>query len=637
MPLYLPNINREETSRRVTASFYGINKNLRCGDGEWMDMKNLTSDEAPVMSVRKRRGIPDLGMKPTANVEHRPTCITTRAVGNAGTYQPVWIDGTTLHEGKSVQIDLAQYGYRDNGTERTMVNMGAYLIVIPDMIYVNTTKPEDSGKIMDEFTSGGTWTVVTADYEAKEPKYVQATKPTGTEEDPIENGALWHKIGEDGGLFRYDEEGAEGEEWYSVASYLKITGKSGDAPIRIETKSPMRAGDTIRIDGIDPVVNKQSMVAKVDDGLGTEDFPTYVLVLGSMATAKIETTAAADGVTIKRVIPKMDFVCEANNRLWGCRYGDDGNGSFVNEIYCSARGDFFRWIAGAADNEDAPVTFSVGTDGVWTGAINYNGYPTFFKERGMHRVSGYGASGFSTYDTQCMGVARGAHKSMAVVKNVLYYKSASAIMGFDGSTPVPVSDALGRLHGYVGAVAGACGSKYYVSLWKMSDGTVKDVSLYSLDTDVGLWYREDETECESMAAAGDNLYFIAVDRKLSGVTHTIMTVEATEDMATAEMETDRITWYAETGLIGLETPDEKYLTNLAVRVKLDAGASIRVSVEYDSMTDWIQVTAMETGTMKTATVPIKPRRADHMRLRFEGIGGCKIFTITKTFETAEDR
>jgi hypothetical protein len=33
---------------------------------------------------------------------------------------------------------------------------------------------------------------------------------------------------------------------------------------------------------------------------------------------------------------------------------------------------------------------------------------------------------------------------------------------------------------------------------------------------------------------------------------------------------------------------------------------------------------------------VMPARCDHMRLRLEGVGGCKVYSITKTMENAEE-
>lgn len=631
MPLYMPEIYEEDTGRTMTATFAGLNRSLRIGDGELSDMENLTSDEYPVLSVRKRRGIPKL-------YADKPVGLITRAFGSAGEFQPVWIDGTVLHIGESDEINLASFGYRDDGGDRQLVSMGAYIIVIPDMIYINTVKTHDRGIISDVYASGGTWSARVCDFEGKYPRFVRKDTPkaqAATETEPaveLHNGDLWHKTGVSPALYRYDEDTGE---WYSVSSYLKVTGTDPSSPnagwAAITMKSPLQAGDTVRISG-PTAVSGVHMIQRVDEYPFLGIKATFFLVEGILDSE----TQNSSGIRIERVIPKMDFVCEAGNRLWGCRYGEDGQENFVNEIYCSARGDFYRWIAGAADNEDAPVTFSIGTDGAWTGAINHDGYPTFFKERVMHRIGGYGASGFSVYETPCPGVARGAHKSLAVVNNVLYYKSYSAIMAFDGSQPVPVSDKLGKLSGYTGAVGGACGEKYYISLWRTSGGRAHDAHLYVLDTVKGLWFREDSTRCESMAGAGDNMYFIAVSERDGETEHTIMTVEPREGDLTDEVEGGSIPWHAVSGIIGLETPDAKYVTRLSIRLHPEAGSSVRVSVQYDSVDVWKQIGGSEDGRMRTVTLPVTPTRCDHLRLRLDGVGACRVYSITKTIEQSED-
>jgi hypothetical protein len=239
-----------------------------------------------------------------------------------------------------------------------------------------------------------------------------------------------------------------------------------------------------------------------------------------------------------------------------------------------------------------------------------------------------------------MGVAQGAHRSPAVVGNILYYKSAGAVMRYDGSPPVPVSEALGRLTGYDNAVGGACGNKYYLAIRRKTDGRVTDKHIYVLDTDKGLWYREDDTEVESMAAAGDNMWFVAVERiydeDKETVMRRIMTVEPINSHDPVEIDRSPIHWYAETGIIGQETTDARYLDQVILKLRLEAGSSVRVSVQYDSQNGWRQIAATESPALKTVPMPILPARCDHMRLRIDGIGPCKIFSMTRIFEKAEE-
>jgi hypothetical protein len=69
---------------------------------------------------------------------------------------------------------------------------------------------------------------------------------------------------------------------------------------------------------------------------------------------------------------------------------------------------------------------------------------------------------------------------------------------------------------------------------------------------------------------------------------------------------------------------------------MEAGATVRVMVQYNSTGYWKQIMATEAPTMKTVTMPVMPARCDHMRLRLEGVGGCKVYSITKTMENAEE-
>ena len=653
MALTMSTLYEESGSRTMTQVFYGLNKNLRSADGEFFDMKNLTSDEAPVMAVRERRYVPSWGASD-------PTDIVS-GVGAAYSNDGIcrvdgicWIDGTKLKIGTGKSVDLTDFGFKKGDTNRSIVKLGAYLIIVPDMIYVNTVDTENKGVIKDSIVNReNTYTLSVCDYEGKIPEFTQEQEP-----EEAEKGDLWHDIGDSPALRRYNK---ETDEWYEVVSYIRIStsyyAESIPAwqPKQFTFEKPLLAGDAIQIKNLHDAVNGRKQVAKVQDSWIDEKSASAIYVQGILNKEYIEVTATKQKpVTIERVIPKLDYVCEAGNRLWGCRYGDDGYGNFVNEIYCSARGDFFRWIQGEATNEDAPVTFSVGTDGVWTGCINYGGYPTFFKKNSIHRVSGYGASGFALQEAPCTGVQSGAERSLAVVNNVLYYKADHCIMAYDGTVPVNVSDKLGRLSVYNRAVGGACGGKYYVSMWMRRElGSTekedKNPVLMVLDTEKGIWHKEDETECESMASDGDNMYFVETIRKGSvekpTVTHAIKAVKPPEDLNNplwgqasidAKKEPAMIPWYAETGVIGLESPDAKYISRLTIRLQLDAGASVRVYVQYDSSGYWKQIAGTEADTMRTVSMPVVPMRCDHMRLRLEGVGGCKVYSITKTVEIGEE-
>ena len=654
MPFYMPNLYDEQTSAARTDTFLGLHNAMRISDGELFDMKNLTSDDAPLLSVRKKRGKVFLYTDETVPIHKGdPVCLTAKTVTDRDGYDSnvlCYLDAYTDDEG-ATKYGLAM-GERflslglssaDSGRRR-MVHMGAYLVIVPDMVYVNCANPDDFGPIKDELTkTDGAVGFTVVDFQGQVPDYIQTQRPDQNdagETVEITNGTLWWK-GEPnateeeaaavsgGGLYRYDADTLKwlSETPYYVVSLTSINADGFSVPQKLALTSPLQDGDPLFFEGMGDL-----------DGVHALQLPelyggTRYVVTGLPITtySKTITATEANPITIGRVVPVLDYVCECDNRLWGCRYGDNGRGEFVNEIYCSARGDFYKWISGAADDPDAPVTFSLGSDGPFTAAVSYGGYPTFFKEKMMHRVSGSGASGYGVYDNPCVGVAMGADKSLATVGNVLYYKADGAVMAYDGSSPVSVSEKLGKLYAFGRAVGGACGGKYYLSLYNENPNEPNAV-LYVFDTERGLWHKEDATEAESMASVGDNLYVNAVRRSALGVTHEIFSVIA----QSGEVPEEDVPWFAETGILGMETEDAKYLCKIALRLSLDAGSHVRVSVEYDSCGEFVQVMATEAPSLRTVTLPIIPRRCDHLRLRLDGVGGCRVFSLVKTFEKAED-
>lgn len=625
MPFIMPPLYEEARTRTMLDTFGGYNHNLRIGEGEFYDMMNLCSDDYPVLSVRPPRGTAPAELSSHAADAVSPECLTV--VTPEGTPQGeeklCYIDGNTLVVG-DVKIDFT----KKEGARRSMVRMGAYVVIVPDMYYVNTIDVADRGYIEDEW--GGNdpeqWTLYVADYEGKMSRFDQEKDPCrygmmgAAYETPITlpNGTLWFRTGGTPTLFRHD---ADTGEWVETDCYTWVLAKEACISLRRE----LRPGDTVRLGNM-PVEDMDGVyqIVKTRCIEHSGEWRVWMFLIRMTPSS----TYPLRGVpSISRVIPKMDLVCESGNRLWGCRYGDDGHGNFVNEIYCSARGDFFRWCLGDADDLDAPVTFSVASDGPFTAAVEYGGYPTFFKERVMHRVSGTFPSNYAVYTDEVRGVMGGCERSVRVIDGVLYYKARSAVMAYDGSQAVVLSQKLGELSDFGEAVGGVYQSRYYISMKHRGSGESR---LFVLDTARGLWYREDDVCMESAAEEAKNLYYIAADD--SGK-RAICAIRGDRDAADADSHT---AWYAESGLIGLETPDLKYISRLAIRLHMSAGAFARALIQYDSCGEWEPVMTYETPNMRTVTVPLILRRCDHMRLRLEGQGACKILSITKTMENGGD-
>ncbi len=151
-----------------------------------------------------------------------------------------------------------------------------------------------------------------------------------------------------------------------------------------------------------------------------------------------KTTQTFDGpfpdVTAQRRVPDLDWLTEHNNRVWGCS-------STENVIYACKLGDATNWFSYRGTAADS-YAVTVGSDGAFTGAATCMGYVLFFKENGLHKLYGTKPSDYQMSSIQCSGVAKGAHQSLCVINETLYYLSMDGVMAWDGSLPTKVSASL---------------------------------------------------------------------------------------------------------------------------------------------------------------------------------------------------
>ena len=94
-----------------------------------------------------------------------------------------------------------------------------------------------------------------------------------------------------------------------------------------------------------------------------------------------------------------------------------------------------------------------------------------------------------------------------------------------------------------------------------------------------------------------------------------------------------VTWFGVTGLRGLSDPDLKRVREVLVRVKMDAGALLRVHIMLDEDGQWIRILdrrQQKTGSFLIRYSPV--RRCDVYRLKFEGEGKTVIYSITEATE-----
>ena len=573
-----PTLYVKQKSRQMSDAFLGYNHNLRIGDGEFYDMKNMTSDYYPVLAPRKKRGVYKSGIKANGIIAKDKLC---------------YVDGSAFVIGdERIEMGLS------DGT-KDLISMGAYVIIMPDRKYINTVKTDDRGDIDEEYTTTAdvTFTLCTLTGEAY-------NLPNGSDTAPANptNGQLWLDTSSTPHTLK--KYSTANEMWVSIATtYIKVASTGIGANFK-QYDGVKLSG--ITADGLTGLNGSHALWGCDKD---------YLIITGILDKVTTQTGA----ITVSRKMPILDFIVESNNRLWGCRYGADEDGNTVNEIYACKLGDFKNWNCFMNLSTDS-YTVSCGTDGPFTGAITHLGYPLFFKENCVHKVYGNYPANFQLQDTTCRGVQRGSHRSLAIVNETLFYKSGNAVCAYDGSLPVEMSTALGEVR-YSDAIAGAHGNKYYITM-KSADGAYH---LFVYDTAKGMWHKEDNLHADCFCSYMNEMYSIDHDTK-----H-IITM-----LGSGTQDSRRVPWMVETGLVGMSLPDMKYISRLLVRMSLEVGAKVDVSIQYDSMGDWEQVCQMTVTSLRSFSVPVRPRRCDHFRIRIEGEGEGKIYSVTKTIEQGSD-
>lgn len=584
--MYLPTLNEIAQSRINTEVFRGRNHNMRIIHGEWYDEQNLCASYYPLFSQRNKRGIINQLTAPQGMLAKDALMYID---GSSVIYNGYPVNGITL----STDADMLP---------KQMVSMGAYAVIFPDKVYINTADLSDCGSLDAKFTAGSTIDVTAQMCRVDGSEFAVQDVGDTAPEDP-ENGQYWIDTSADVHVLKQYSE-AQGMWIENISTYVRI----GCTGVGVN----FSVDDGVRISGL---TGNEQLTALNNDNVIMTKGDDYIVITGILDNIHTQ----KGGLKVTRECPDMDFVTESNNRIWGCKYGLV-NGQTVNEIYACKLGDFKNWRCYAGISTDS-YAVSVGTDGVFTGAITHLGYPLFFKEDCIHKIYGTMPSEYAMNTTACRGVQKGSWRSLSIVNEVLYYHSRGGVVAYDGSLPVSISDAFGTVK-YDNASAGSIAGLYYIS---MQDAQ-KDWHMFTYDTEKRIWHREDSTHALCFANVRGDLMYINADTK--------QLISATG--MSGEPESD-IEWYAESGIMGYEYPDSKYLSRYNIRVKLGAGAKLTMYLEYDSDGEWREQGTYEGSAMlRTFTIPVIPRRCDHLRMKLAGRGDVKIYSIARYLEGGSD-
>lgn len=541
--------------------FGGLDHRVGAEDGALYDMRNLYSDDYPILAVRPKRPVLEKLEKPNGLFYHHGL---------------MWVDGTDVY------YDGALVGQVED-SKKTFGALGPYIVILPDKMCYHT---ED-----------GSWKAMESSWES-------------------DSNTMTLRILSADGRFDDNDAYVNSNTYTALAVGMNTLVTSQDAENTAPDFSQIfRVGDAVTIQGL-----KKKGAA--------ESAPMSAIIRGFRREVAAFTTAGSyrccsriifdtgiftgygivGTLTITREVPQLRYLCEDGNRLWGC----DGD-----TIYASKLGDPLSWnVFDGLETDSWALT--PGSSGEFTGCINFQGYPTFFKEDRLYKVYGSLPSNFSVVDSPCLGVAAGCADTLALVWGSVFYLGTNGPMVYTGSLPRPVSHELGDIR-LTGGSAGSDGLKYYASL---SDPGGQS-RLYVYDVQRSLWHIEDEMAAVGFCRVDGDVYCLGAD----GAIQILGTAKTAPEGAAEEED---LPWMVEFADFTHEDPNHKGVSKLQLRLELEEGSQVRILIQFDSDGVWRTVRALEgTGRKRSWYLPIVPRRCDHYRLRLEGTGRAWVHSLVR--------
>ena len=609
--MVLANRTRVQNSRTLLRAFGGLNEGYGCSEAEYSAGINFSSRDFPALSTRKpRRKLRTLtGLN---GMYHLNGLLTV--CGKDLVYTPD--DG-----GETVTCTDAVAD-----SKKALVGLGTKILIFPDKVAFDTADGSVSAL-------GACWkaegqSVEFAPCDAEGRTYT----PTGVGREEPESPADGHiflKVEDEEHPWRYDGT----LEVYSAASgnwtalpldYCRITAAGAQEKfcqwdtVTVQGTAAKQAGQWEALDGdcVVYAVTENSLCVRADPAgdyfYGTLVQGTDAAQWTSLDGSQTRSIAAEQTVQLERRVPDLDFVTECDNRVWGCS-------SRENVIYACKLGDPTNWFSYRGIAADS-YAVTVGSDGAFTGAATCMGYVLFFKENGLHKLYGTKPSDYQMSSIQCSGVAKGAHQSLCVINETLYYLSMDGVMAWDGSLPTKVSASLDEesLSRVTRAAAGGLVGRYY--LHTESPGGQR---LLVYDTEKGLWHEEDATGW-AMCSTGRQLYLW--DKEA---------IWAADGSREAGGEEDTVEYEAVTGDIGLGDPDDKYCSRVTVRLDAMERTVVTLWASFDGG-EWEEKGRVDTRDRRVqVNLPFVPTRHDTMRLRLTGKGQIAVRSIAMTLSSSE--
>ena len=614
-----PRMNRMQNSRSELRQFGGLNETYACSEAEYQDGLNFSSRDFPALSTRMlRRKMWEV--EKLHGVYHLNGLLTVH--GTMLEYTPDDAEEAVV----TIEDQLTD-------TEKQLAGMGTSVLIWPDKKIFDTAT--GSLKSVEAEWSGTEVTFELCDAEGTTYTIPAGSVGTTLPTSGLSDGRLYLLAKSSDNLYAgsstLQQYSVSLESWSEIMlDYCKISCEG----IGVNFEQ----WDTVTLEGVAQVIRDNIGTDLEDDKIiyvkdadsvvvpisgwerATWHWAKYIQNAGGVQriTPDGNNVAVAaeelDDIRLAREAPDMDYLCENDNRVWGCASGE-------NVIYACKLGDPTNWYSYRGIASDS-YAVTVGSDGAFTGAASCMGYALFFKENAMHKVYGSKPSDYQVSNLRCRGVAKNAYKSLCVINETLYYLSAEGVMAWGGSLPEKVSAALGSdsTAKAVRAVGGTLDGRYYL----YTEAEDESARLLVYDTERGMWHEESPAGVE-MASTGRQLYLY--DGEAMWAVDPSRETDAGDE---AEDMEAGLTFDWISGDMGLDNPDDKTVQRVTIRLDAEAESLVTVSVSYDGGS-WQKIGTRHTGDRwQRINLPFVPARHDTMRLRIQGKGQIALRSIAYT-------
>ena len=168
--MFFPMLKKIGLEKMTVTDFPGLDRRETARIGGFREMRNLCGEGYPTLRTRQARGL---------------TATVTKPGGLTAKDALIWVDGTRICVNGEAAGPVLTEGEKD------LISMGAYLIVFPDKVYLNTKDLTDYGSLECERTASAGVAISLCDAEGK--AYSGVVQSVGAPEDP-EEGTLWMDV-----------------------------------------------------------------------------------------------------------------------------------------------------------------------------------------------------------------------------------------------------------------------------------------------------------------------------------------------------------------------------------------------------------------------------------------------------------